>query len=106
MDTHVQPRDVILVHIDGKPAFYGRVEEILFDAKKGWRRFRFQVLTLPPQEMVWTLEPVQIDGEPFTMGGTPVQIERLADPVPAEAPADPAPRPPGKVIVFPPRKGD
>ena len=105
MDTHVQPRDVILVHIDDKPAFYGRVEEILFDVKKGWRQFRFLVLTLPAQEMIWTLEPVQIDGEPFTMGGTPVRIERLADPVPVEPLPEDSPKAPGKVIAFPPRKG-
>jgi hypothetical protein len=105
MDTNVQPRDVILIHIDGKPAFYGRVEEILFDVKKGWRRFRFLVLTLPPQEMIWTLEPVQIDGEPFSMGGTPVRIERLADPVPVEPLPEEPSKAPGKVIAFPPRKG-
>lgn len=105
MDTLVQPRDVILVHIDEKPAFYGRVEEILLDAKPGWRRVRFLVLTLPPQEMTWTLEPSQIDGEPFTMGGTPVRIERLADPVEFEPPPpEEKPKAPGRVISFPPRK--
>jgi len=110
-DTRVQPRDVILVHVQEKPAFYGRVEEILPDVKKGWLQLRFQVLTLPRQELTWILEPVQIDGEPFTMGGTPIRIERMADPVPASAAqeeaekgAQPAPSPTGtgpQVIAFP-----
>jgi len=104
MDTLVQPRDVILVHVQDKPAFHARVEEILFDAKKGWRQLRFQVLTVPPQELTWILEPAQIDGEAFTMGGTPVRIERLPDPVPASPPAEPpATKDAGQVISFPPR---
>ena len=112
MDTLVQPRDVILVHVDDKPSFYARVEEILLDRKGGWRQLRFQVLTLPPQELTWILEPSQIDGETFTMGGTPVRIERLADPQPRVDPetgeaiedqgTDSAA--PGQVISFPPRK--
>ena len=108
MDTLVQPRDVILVHLDDQPAFYARVEEILFDVKPGWRRMRFLVLTAPPQETTWILEPSQIDGDPFTMGGKPVRIERLADPVPAEPPPEEdaaAPKGPAKVISFPKRRG-
>jgi hypothetical protein len=109
METRVRPGDVLLVHIEEKPAFYARVEEILFDVKKGWRRLRFFVLTVPLQEMTWILEPCQIDGEPFTMGGTPIRLERLPDPVlSAEEPEPGAPperdRPEGKVISFPARK--
>lgn len=109
VDTRMQPGDVFLVHIEEKPAFYARAEEILFDVKKGWRKFRFLVLTVPLQEMTWILEPSQIDGEPFTMGGTPIRLERLADPAPTEE--EPGPpedvgkeKPEGKVISFPPKK--
>lgn len=107
MDTLVQPRDVILVHVEDRPAFFARVEEILPDVKRGWRRIRFTVLTVPLQEMTWTLEPSQIDGEPFTMGGTPIRLERLPDPQPlaSEEEIDEAggQKPDGKVISFPPR---
>lgn len=104
MDTLVQPRDVILVHVQDKPAFYARVEEIAFDAKKGWRQMRFQVLTVPLQELTWILEPAQIDGEPFTMGGTALRIERLPEPTRAEPPeASPPPKDAGRIISFPPR---
>ncbi|NOY43885.1 MAG: hypothetical protein GXP50_00310 [Deltaproteobacteria bacterium] len=109
MDTRVQPGDVILVHVEDKPAFFGRVEEILPDVKVGWRRIRFTVLTVPLQEMTWILEPSQIDGEPFTMGGTPIRIERLPEPAAfreeppepvSEERPDPTPAKP-KVIAFP-----
>jgi len=104
--TRVQPRDVILVSLAEKPAFFARVEEILPDRKKGWLQLRFRVLTVPPQELTWILEPAQIDGAPFTMGGTPVGIERLPDPVLQAPPPDedpPAPGPAGKVVSFPGR---
>ena len=112
MDTRVQPGDVILIHVEDKPAFFARVEELQPDVKKGWRRFRILVLTIPPQELTWILEPVQIDGEPFTMGGTPIRIERLPEPkpsesVPPEAGAETeANKPKGRVITFPAKKGN
>ncbi len=110
MDTRVQPGDVILVHVEEKPAFFARVEEILPDVKIGWRRMRFTVLAVPLQEMTWILEPAQIDGEPFTMGGTPIRIERLPDPQPSEPEASgkpPEPESPEagpKIIEFPGRR--
>ncbi len=107
MDTRVRPGDVILVHAEDQPAFYARVEEILPDVRAGWRRIRFSVLTVPRHEMTWILEPRQIDGDPFTMGGTPLRIERLPDPVPAgpdERP-DPPPGPGGGTVITFPGKG-
>lgn len=102
--TRVQPRDVILVSVGEQPAFFARVEEILADPKKGWLQMRFRVLSVPPRELTWILEPDQIDGTPFTMGGTPVRIERLPDPVPQAPPPEAAPPGPGgKVVSFPGR---
>jgi len=102
----VQPRDVIAIHIGDAPPFFGRVEEILPDVKRGWFTLRFLALTPERQEITWILEASQIDGEAFTMGGASVRIERLPDPVPVEPPEpEPeAPRPAGKkgrVIAFP-----
>lgn len=79
IETMVQPGDVILVYVDEKPSFYGRVENILPDVKKGWRNFIFLSLTHPIQKITWILEPSQIDGDEFTMGGTPMRIQRLPD---------------------------
>lgn len=105
-ETLVCPGDVILVHVDEKPAFFGRVEEIRPDVKPGWRHLRFTVLTVPLQEVTWILEPSQIDGEPFTMGGTPMRIERLPESKPevedgSSAPEPSSETPGGRVISFP-----
>jgi hypothetical protein len=70
--------------------------------------------SVPLQELTWILEPGQIDGEPFTMGGNPVRIERLPDPQPVEQEDESAgaserktgvekAEPETKVISFPPR---
>lgn len=105
MDTLVRPRDVIAVYFEDKLAFYARVEEILPDIKRGWRQLRFLALVAPPQETIWILEPVQIDGQEFTMGGKKVRIERIPDaaptPPPKEDHGDAAPSGPAKVISFP-----
>lgn len=73
-------RDVFLAHIDEKPAFFGWITNITPDVKKGWWRIRFVVLATPTMTMTWTLDDNQIRGEGFTMGGIPVQIEKVVEP--------------------------
>jgi hypothetical protein len=82
--------DLVLVHIDHKPGFYARIEEIAPDVKPGWWQVKLLVLTFPLQVFTWILDESQIDGAPYTMGGTPVRLEKLVSPVekegkPAEA---------------------
>ena len=113
MDTLVRPGDVVAIYIEESLAFYARVEEITFDGKKGWRKFRFLVLSSPLRDMTWILEPVQIDGQPFSMGGTPIRIERVPDAQPLDSDeeagigrhSEPSPslRTDSKVISFPGR---
>jgi hypothetical protein len=115
MDTFIKPLDVIGVHIDGKLAFFARVEEITPDVKAGWRKMRFLILNpaIEEREMTWILQPSQIDGEPYTMEGIPIRIERLADPVSKEFEAAPEEAPSARsrkaqktarVIEFPGRR--
>lgn len=73
--------DLVLVHIDRKPAFYARIEQISPDFKPGWWQVKLLVLTLPLQVYAWILEDAQINGTPFTMGGTPVVMEKVVTPV-------------------------
>lgn len=106
--------DLVLVHIDRKPAFYARIEEISPDVKPGWWQVKLLVLTLPLQVYTWILEESQINGAPFTMGGTPVAIEKVVSPV--ETPVRPSAHPPrekvagdgkeGKVVSLFDRKKD
>ncbi len=74
------PGDVVLVHLDGKPAGYARIESIRSHSRPGWNECDLLFLAQPLQPVTWILEDEQIDGTPFTMGGRPVQIESLPKP--------------------------
>jgi len=106
--------DLVLVHIDQKPGFYARIEDITPDVKPGWWQVKLLVLAFPLQVFTWTLDESQINGEPYTMGGTPVRVEKVVTPVErVEKPADDAPlkelgnnekREGGKVVSLSDRK--
>ena len=74
-------QDLLLVHVDNKPGFYARLEEIVPDVKPCWWQVKLLVLTFPLQLFTWILDDHQIEGEPFTMGGTPLRLEKLISPV-------------------------
>ncbi|MHB8057624.1 MAG: hypothetical protein ACYDHC_06990 [Desulfuromonadaceae bacterium] len=76
--------DLVLVHVDDKPGFYARVEEILPDVKQGWWQVKLLVLTFPLQVFTWILDDSQIEGADFTMGGTPLRLEPVISPVDLE----------------------
>jgi len=82
--------DLVLVHVDNKPGFYARVEDIVPDVKPGWWQVKLLVLTFPLQVYTWILDDSQVAGSPFTMGGTPIMLEEVVSPEPREA----APSPP------------
>lgn len=106
--------DLVLVHIDNKPGFYARIEDISPDVKPGWWQVKLLVLTFPLQIFTWTLDESQINGAPYTMGGTPIQLERVESPMGREEkPGDDAPvkeskgkekREGGKVVSLSERK--
>lgn len=85
--------DLVLVHVDNRPGFFARIEEISPDVKPGWWQVKLLVLTMPLQVYTWILDESQIEGAPYTMGGTPVRLEKIISPVqtgggPASAPAE------------------
>ena len=89
--------DLILVHLDRKPNFYARINDIIADAKKGWYQVELLILTLPPQHLVWILEEGHLNGEEFTMGGRPVSLV-LIPTKPTPGPETPASQGKGKII--------
>ena len=93
--------DLVLVHVDREPAFYARINDINPDVKKGWYQVELLVLTLPPQTLVWILEEVHIQGEEFTMGGTPMKLVAIP---PKSPPPSETPGPEDKAKVIPLRK--
>lgn len=76
--------DLVLVNIEHKPAFYARIEEISPDVKPGWWQIKLLVLTHPYQIYTWILDESQINGAPFTMGGTPIALEKVVSPLARE----------------------
>jgi len=72
--------DLVLIHIDGKAAFYGRVEQVSADLKPKWWQVKFLFLTMPAQVATWIIDEEQIRGAEFTMGGTPIRIEKVVVP--------------------------
>lgn len=78
--------DLVLVHVDNKPGFYARIEDISPDVKRGWWVVKLLVLTFPLQVYTWILDESQIDGADFTMGGTPLMLEKIESPVHHEKP--------------------
>ena len=93
--------DLVLVHLDRKPAFYARINDINPDVKKGWYQVELLVLTLPPQTLVLILEEAHIQGEEFTMGGRPMTLVEI----PPKSPPQPeTPSPEGKGKIVPLRK--
>jgi hypothetical protein len=76
----VTMNDLILVHIEENPAFFGRIEDITPDIKPGWWQVHIMVLSIPPRIITWILEDSQIQGKGFTMGGIPIRLEKVASP--------------------------
>jgi hypothetical protein len=76
--------DLVLIHVDNKPGFYARLEEISPDVKPGWWQVKLLVLSFPLQVFTWILDEDQLDEAPFTMGGTPLRLEKLVSPLEEE----------------------
>lgn len=72
--------DLVLVHVDNRPGFFARIEDISPDIKRGWWQVSLLVLTVPLQVYTWILDDSQIEGAPFTMGGTPMLLEKVVPP--------------------------
>jgi hypothetical protein len=89
--------DLVLVHLDRKPSFYARINDINPDVKRGWYQVELLVLSLPPQTLVWILEESHLQGEEFTMGGRPVKLEYI----PPKPPNSSSPSRPAKAKVIP-----
>lgn len=74
--------DLVLVHIEGKPAFFARIEKISPDPKPEWWQVKMLVLQVPLITVTWILREAYINGEEFTMGGHPMRLVKV------EAPAE------------------
>jgi hypothetical protein len=76
----VQPSDLVLVYMEGNPAFFARVEAITPDFKPEWYQVKLLVLQVPLMVITWILRRAYIDGDEFTMGGRPVRVVKVIPP--------------------------
>ena len=76
----VQPGDLVLVYMEGNPAFFARVEIITPDFKPEWYQVKLLVLQIPLVVATWILRSAYIDGDEFTMGGRPVRVVKVISP--------------------------
>ncbi len=91
--------DLVLVHMDRKPNFFARINDINPDVKRGWYQVELLVLGVPLQKIIWILDETHLQGQEFTMGGTPVRLEMIPPKVaPASPPPEVDPSPKGRVI--------
>lgn len=73
--------DVVLIHIEGAPVSFARVESILPDAKKDWYHVKFLMLQIPLQVVTWILKDDYINGDDFDMNGKKMKITKVESPV-------------------------
>jgi len=78
--------DLVLVHYQGNPALYARIEAIEPDVKKDWYQVTLMLLTVPSQAVTWILREEYINGTPFTMGGNSVILESVERVMPPSKP--------------------
>lgn len=72
--------DLVLVHYEGNPAFYARIEDIEADHKPGWYHVHMMALMTPSHEFSWILREEYINGDVFTMGGNKMRLEKVGPP--------------------------
>lgn len=72
--------DIVLIHVNGKPAFFARLEAIDPDVKPQWWQVKLLVLQVPLKTITWILREPYWNGDEFTMGGTPIVIEKVVAP--------------------------
>jgi len=100
--------DIVLIYFEDAPLVFARIEQILPDHKPGWYHVTLLMLQLPVQLVTWILRDAYINGDPFTMDGKKMRLEKVVTPEsPATEDRDDADasktlggQPPSKVISF------
>jgi hypothetical protein len=72
--------DIVLIHHENKPLSFARIESITPDVKPDWYHVELLLFQIPLQTVTWILRDVYIDGDPFTMGGKEIRLEKIVSP--------------------------
>ena len=71
------PGEIVLIHYQEKPTVYARIEAIEADVKKEWYQVTLLLLSIPARTVTWILREAYINGDPFTMGGQSMRLEKV-----------------------------
>lgn len=72
--------DIVLIHVEDKPQAFARIEAIEPDIKRGWYHVQLLFLQIPLAVVTWILRDAYINGDPFTMDGKPIRLEKVTAP--------------------------
>ncbi|CAB5079241.1 hypothetical protein D3OALGA1CA_2321 [Olavius algarvensis associated proteobacterium Delta 3] len=72
--------DIVLIHFEGKPVVFARIEAIHPDVKPDWYQIKLLMLQVPLQPVTWILRTAYINGTEFTMGGNRIRLEEVVCP--------------------------
>lgn len=72
--------DIVLIYLEDNPLTFARIESIEADHKPDWYHVKLLLLQIPLQVVTWILRDVYINGEPYTMSGKAMRIEKVICP--------------------------
>lgn len=72
--------DIVLIYYEDSPLTFARIESIEPDIKRDWYHVKLLMLQVPLQVVTWILRDVYINGEPFTMEGKQMRLEKVECP--------------------------
>ncbi len=78
--------DIVLIHLEGQPISFARIEDISPDVKKDWYHVKLLLLQVPLQVVTWILRDIYINGEEFTIEGKKIRLEKVVCPKGMEPP--------------------
>jgi hypothetical protein len=72
--------DIVLIYLEQEPLSFARIESIEPDIKRDWYHVKLLLLQMPLQTVTWILRDIYINGEPYTMGGKAMRLEKVVCP--------------------------
>jgi hypothetical protein len=76
-DWMVDKSEVVLIHLNGDPAYFARVDSIEADLNDGWWKLEFLLLTMPVERITWVIREEHMAGAQFMIGDTLIRIEQV-----------------------------
>lgn len=72
--------DIVLIYYEDSPLTFARIESIEPDIKRDWYHVKLLMLQVPLQVVTWILRDAYINGDPFTMEGKQMRLEKIECP--------------------------